>query len=194
MGCALDTASVITSSGSIEYSKLVKIENANELSSALAERIGPKFVDPFATRNTNESLIPYLSYLVTARSAELIQSLYAEDFETFDYSEHPPDTKEAFSADQFKLAIKAIEIIRGRHQRLGEMCRQTVRFNQAIVERDGAIAERDGVIAERDRVIAEHSQMLHKICASLSWRLTKPLRFAARLLREPKSFFTQHHK
>lgn len=161
----------------IEYSKLVKIENAKELSSALAEWIGPKFVNPFATRSANESLIPYLSGLVTTRSAELIQSLYAEDFETFDYSEQPPDTKEAFSADQFKLAIKAIEIIRGRHQRLGEMCRQTVSFNQAIVERDGVIAERDRVIAERDAVI-------NGVYSSRSWRLTKPLRYIAKFVRK----------
>lgn len=159
----------------IDYTKLVKIENAKELSTALAEWIGPDFVDPFATRSANESLIPYLPELITARSAELIRALYVADFEMFGYSEQPPEAKETFSADQFKLALKAIEIIRGRHQRLGEMSVLIPNLNQAV-------AERDRVIAERDRVIAERDAKINAIYASRSWRLTRPLRFIARLL------------
>lgn len=154
----------------IRYSKLVKIENAKELSTALSEWLGPQFVDPFATRSANESLIPYLPELVTARSAELIRTLYAEDFEKFGYSEQPPEAKETFSAEQFTLALKAIKIIRGRHQRLCEMSMQIPILNQAVAERDREIAERDATI--------------NAIYTSHSWRLTRPLRYIARLIRQ----------
>lgn len=158
----------------IEYTKLVKIENAKELSTALAEWMGPDFVDPFATRSANESLIPYLPELVTARCAELIRLLYAEDFETFGYSEQPPEAKETFSADQFKLVLKAIEIIRGRHQRLGEMSGQITPLNQAVAERNAQIANLNQAVAERDAKI-------NAIYASSSWRVTRPIRFIKRL-------------
>jgi len=168
----------------IRYSKLVQIENAKELSAALSKRIGPQFVDPLTRRSTNESLIPYLPELITERSAELIRSLYAKDFESFGYGKQRPDAKETFSEEQFKLALKAIEIIRGRHRRLGEMNAQIGILKQTIANLNRTITER-----ENERVAR-----LHEIYTSYSWRLTKPLRFAARLIREPESFFTRHHK
>jgi hypothetical protein len=124
----------------VHYSKLVKIENAKELSTALSEWLGPRFVDPFATRRTNESLIPYLPEFVTERSAELIRSLYAEDFEAFGYDKQPPEAKETFSADQFNLAFKAIALIRGRHQRLGERNGRVISLTQVIADRAQSIA------------------------------------------------------
>jgi glycosyltransferase involved in cell wall biosynthesis len=192
----------------INYSKLVKIENAKELSQALAERLGGHIPDPFASRRTNESLIPYLPVFVTQRSAELIRSLYAEDFETFGYDKQPPEAKETFSADQFNLAFKAITLIRGRHQRLSERNGQLTSLNQAVAERDGqivslnqAVAERDGqivslnqAVAERDgqivslnQAVAERDGQIVSLVAerehildSTSWKITRPLLFFSR--------------
>lgn len=124
----------------INYSKLVKIENAKELSTALSGWLGPQFVDPFASRGMNESLIPYLPEYVTNRSAELIRKLYAEDFDVFGYSTLPPESKENFSADQFDLAMRAISMIRGRHQRFGEVCSH---FSQIIGDLKRDMANRD---------------------------------------------------
>jgi hypothetical protein len=104
----------------INYTKLVKIENAKELSVALAEWMGPKFVDPFAIRGVNESLIPYLPEFITKRSLELIRKLYADDFEVFKYETRLPEGKEIFTEAQFELAVRAILMIRGRHQRFAE--------------------------------------------------------------------------
>lgn len=134
----------------INYSKLVKIENAKELSQSLAEWLGAYVPNPFASRRTNESLIPYLPEFVTERSSELIRSLYAEDFETFGYDKQPPAVKETFSADQFSLAFKAIALIRGRHQRLGECIGQIVSLNQAVAERDGQLDSLNQAVVERD--------------------------------------------
>lgn len=182
----------------INYSKLAKIEDTSELGQALAERLGPKFVDPFAIRHTNESLIPYLPELVTDRSSELIRSLYAIDFETFGYSKQPPEAKETFSANQFDLALKAITFIRSRHQRLGERTKQIANLNQAVSERDGQIssfnqivAERDGQVASLNQTVAERDGQVaglngqvanlvaeqNSLLNSMSWKITKPLRY-----------------
>lgn len=120
----------------IHYTKLVKIENANELSTALAGWLGPNFVDPFAVRGVNESLIPYLPAFVTERSSDLIRKLYADDFEVFGYSEQPPESREIFSADQFDLAMRAISMIRGRHKRLGELNQIINNLQQDIANSD----------------------------------------------------------
>lgn len=138
----------------INYTKLVKIEDAKALSQALAIHLGESVSDPFAVRHVNESLIPYLPELVTERSSELILLLYAADFEVFGYSKQPPKTNELFSEGQFDIALKAIAIIRGRHQRFGEiqasMREQVVRISKDVIrERDETIHAQTKLIDER---------------------------------------------
>ena len=137
----------------INYSKLVKIEDTKEFSQTLSERLGGHIPDPFANRRTNESLIPYLPEFVTERSSELISSLYVEDFETFEYSKHPPEARETFSTDQFNLAFKAIALIRERHQRLGERNAQIVSLNQTVTERDEQIVSLNQAVTESEEQI-----------------------------------------
>ena len=182
----------------INYSKLVKIENANELSTALSEWLGAKFVNPFSTRNANESLIPYLPELITKRSAELIQKLYVKDFITFGYSVEMPLSVETFSNAQFNLAFKAIEIIRGRHQRLGEMSGQITSLNQALSGRDDKITNLNHVVTGRDDEIAnlnlalilikeqdiKNQAISKEILNSKCWKITKPLRFIGELAKK----------
>ena len=160
----------------IHYSKLVQIENARELSVALAQRIGPAFTDPFAIRHANESLIPYRQAFVTERSAELIRMLYADDFAVLGYSTQPPENTGEFSAEQLDVAIKAISMIRGRHQRMGEMNGRIANLNQAVSERDVQIASLNQALAERDNQIANLSQAVTERdvqIASLSQALTE---------------------
>jgi hypothetical protein len=151
----------------INYSKLVKIEDAGQLSKALADRLGAYIPDPFIHRRSNESLIPYLSEFITDRSSELIRTLYAEDFDTFGYDKHLPSEKKTFSVEQFDLAIKAIRLIRGRHQRLGERSLHIKRLNQALSERDETIAnlnhiviECDGQAAHLNHEVIEHDRQV----------------------------------
>jgi len=145
----------------INYSKLIKIENPEELSKALADGRGEYLPNPFTGRRTNESLIPYFPELVTARSAELICTLYAEDFDIFGYDKQPPKIKETFSAEQIDVAIKAIKLIRARHQRLGERNVQIASINQAVTERDSQISSLNQAMTERDNQIAD----LHRTVA-----------------------------
>lgn len=146
----------------INYSKIFKIEKSEELGAALTEWVGEYIPNPFAGRRTNESLIPYLSEFVTARSSELIRMLYAEDFNIFGYDKEPPASKEDFSEGQFDLAFKAIKFVRARHQRLGERNVQYANLNQAVAERDGhifmlnqAVVEHAGQLANLNQAVAE---------------------------------------
>ena len=50
-------------------------------------------------------------------------------------------------------------------------------MSRALSERDAQIAERDAQIAERDAQIARLAQEVDALRNSMSWRLTKPLRF-----------------
>jgi glycosyltransferase involved in cell wall biosynthesis len=161
----------------INYSKLAKVENSDELSQALAGWLGKYIPDPFASRPTNESLIPYLPEFVTERSAELIRTLYAEDFDAFGYDRQPPKIKETLSTDQLDLALKAITLIRGRHQRLGERNRQVASLTQAVTERDGQIAsltqavtEREGQIASLTQAVTEREGQIASLTQALNER------------------------
>jgi uncharacterized protein (DUF3084 family) len=151
----------------IEYSKVFKIEQAQDLGVALTEWVGEYIPSPFAGRRANESLIPYLPEFVTPRSAALIKMLYARDFETFGYDPEPPESKEAFSAEQLDVALKAIRSIRARHQRLGERNVQCQSLTQNVIERDAqidnlnkAIQSREEQIASLNEVLTEHDRQL----------------------------------
>jgi len=59
-------------------------------------------------------------------------------------------------------------------------------LEQIVAERDSAVAERDSAVAERDSAVAERDSavaLASLMKQSWSWRLTRPLRFAARLVR-----------
>ena len=166
----------------ISYSCLTKIEESEKLTEKLREWLGAYLPSPFQGRRPNESLIPYIPEFITQRSAELICLLYARDFDVFGYDKQIPSAKETFSAEECDLAIKAIKIIRARHQRLGERNEQISDLNHAVAERDGQISDLNQAVAERDGQIASLNQQLHEILNSKSWTFTKPLRQLRRVL------------
>jgi glycosyltransferase involved in cell wall biosynthesis/peptidoglycan hydrolase CwlO-like protein len=144
----------------INYSKLVKIEESAQLSKALSERLGDYVPDPFAERRANESLIPYLPEFVTERSASLIRILYAEDFDVFGYDTQLPQSKEIFSKQELELALRAIKLIRGRHQRLGERTLQISALTQAVAGLEAQIASFNFATSERDAQITHLSHLV----------------------------------
>ena len=157
----------------ISYTQLAQIENLQALRAALSRHLGPEIADPFAVRSSNESLVPYLPEFITSRSAELIRSLYAQDFELFGYDQRKPEAKEKFSTEQLSVALKAIELIRGRHSRLAEI----------RVELDGKAASLNQATLE----IRDLQQQLNQILHSRSWRATAPLRKALEAIRGIRS-------
>ena len=104
----------------INYTKIAQIENIQELKLALLKHLEPGAKDPFSSRPSNISLIPYQPDFITDRAAELIQLLYSQDFELFDYNFEKPESKEKFSTKELNVALRAVSLIRGRHQRLTE--------------------------------------------------------------------------
>lgn len=156
----------------IAYTKLTHIENAKELSLALAEHLGPNIPDPFATHRTNESLIPFLPKFITERSVELIKSLYAEDFITFEYDSKIPMAREEFTSSQLDVTLRAISLIRGRHQRLAEtrgifsaqinraLSEQSSRLNFVILEKDKAISTQKNEIKRIEVVVEQKDQAI----------------------------------
>ncbi|WP_051273488.1 methyltransferase [Desulfotruncus alcoholivorax] len=89
------------------------------------------------------------------------------------------------------------QIIDGRDEQIANLKRvlterdeQIAHFNQVMAECDGQIAnlnqamiERDGQIASLNQVVAEQNDLVNRILASRSWRITRPLRWIVRLLR-----------
>jgi predicted nucleic acid-binding Zn-ribbon protein len=105
----------------IRYTSLSQIEDVSELEKLLADWLGDKVASPFVNRLANESLIPYQEEFISDRSAQLIRALYSADFEQFGYKLDLPKAKESFSSEEFELALKAIDMIRARHERIGVM-------------------------------------------------------------------------
>lgn len=166
----------------IAYTNISQIENVTDLALELAKHLGAGIPDMFAYRRANESLIPYLPDFITKRSGELIRSLYAADFQTFGYDSQPPEAKSKFSVAELDVALQAVEMIRGRHQRLSEirisLFGQIASLNQTVVERDAKIADRDGQIADRDakiainnQTISELTRQLLEIKSRIAWRM-----------------------
>ena len=152
----------------INYTNISQIEDTRQLKLELVKHLGADMPDPFAIRRANESLIPYLPEFITRRAAELIKSLYAGDFQTFGYNNQPPEVKIEFSTSELNVALQAIGLIRGRHQRLFE---QIVEHNQALVERNEQIVILNQVLVERNEQIVILNQAVterNKLAAQLN--------------------------
>jgi GT2 family glycosyltransferase/2-polyprenyl-3-methyl-5-hydroxy-6-metoxy-1,4-benzoquinol methylase len=77
-----------------------------------------------------------------------------------------------------------------RDRRIKELSVDLEAVRGAVAERDGqitslsqAVAERDGQITSLSQAVAERDGQITFILASRSWRLTRPLRFAGRIMR-----------
>lgn len=68
---------------------------------------------------------------------------------------------------------------------------QIASLSQAVAERDGqqiaslnqAVAERDGQIASLNQAVTERNTYIRTLVSSKSWRITKPVRWAGRIMR-----------
>ncbi|MEB2856615.1 sulfotransferase family 2 domain-containing protein [Pseudomonas atacamensis] len=129
---------------SFPYSAISKIEDTAALNAALSAHLGQVYVSPFTTARANESMIPYLPEFISPRSKELIDGLYSKDFEEYGYPMNIPPAKESFSQEQLTVALKGIELLRGRHQRIGEMRQcSTEQMTDLLKAKDWLIEDRD---------------------------------------------------
>ncbi|QJP96826.1 MULTISPECIES: sulfotransferase family 2 domain-containing protein [Pseudomonas] len=123
------------------YSAVSKIEDTAALNAALRSHLGDGYISPFSKARANESLIPYLPQFISPRSKAVIDELYAKDFEFYNYSTSIPPAKEAFSQEQLTVALKGIELLRGRHQRIGEMRRYFIEQISGLLKDKEWLAE-----------------------------------------------------
>lgn len=144
----------------INYSCLVKIEESDRLTQELAVWLGTNINSPFHGPHLNESIIPYSSEFVTERSADLIRTLYARDFDIFRYEKQIPKINTTFSIEQCDIAIKAIKLIRGRNQRLGERYQYIANLNQVISEYEDRIASLSHILSECKVQISNLNQIV----------------------------------
>lgn len=170
----------------ISYSKVTKLENVNDLIPELIRHVGTSISSPFSNRPKNESLIPYSRNFVTDRSTAIIQELYAKDFEVFEYNLTPVTGREDFSTAELNVAIRAIELIRGRHSRLSQI---SIRSSSRISELTHDVERRGGQVADLEKAVLgvrselnELQNILTAVYKSRSWRITRPFRFALKLL------------
>jgi len=105
----------------IRYSVVGKLEDSTELCKRLSVHLGSAYKPPFSFGQRNESLIIYHPTLITARAEELIRTMYAADFDHFRYSTTKPSSQGELNENALRIALAAVRMLRGRHQRIGEM-------------------------------------------------------------------------
>ncbi len=139
--------------------------------------------------------VPVLKNIVLEASERFNLDLYALDFNAPHYRQFVIATREHLSPisppvsemDQSAadLVFRKLMDETYRHYYVASL-RQLAERDSAVAERDSAMAERDSAMAERDSAMAERDSavaLASLIKQSASWRLTRPLRFVARLFR-----------
>ncbi|WP_052391733.1 glycoside hydrolase family 99-like domain-containing protein [Paraburkholderia bannensis] len=161
----------------IDYSQIAKIEDSAQFSKTLQGWLGDHTPDPFAVHRANESLIPFQPEFLTARSAELLRVMYANDFEAFGYDTRVPDAKESFSEAEATVALKAVHLLRARHTQLGQRLGHIARLQAESQDRGAkvdwlhqAVAERDARIGELNSAVGEEAGQVEALQRSIAER------------------------
>jgi hypothetical protein len=105
----------------LHYSVISQLEDNQELCTSLSKHLGREYKNPFLFGKRNESLIPYHADLITKRAEELIIEMYARDFDAFNYTTLKPISQNHLDETSICVALSAVKMLRGRHQRISEM-------------------------------------------------------------------------
>lgn len=109
----------------MSYRVIAHVEEPTELLCQLSQHLGEAYCNPFATKSTNVSLLPYCGGFYSDRAVELVKEMYARDFELFGYSLDVPSGSLLPDDDAMGLAARAIKLLRGRNERIGVLGRGT---------------------------------------------------------------------
>ncbi len=142
----------------ISFSVVSHIENLIDLSIKLTDHLNADYLNPFLNI-TNDSLLPFSEIFISNRSIDLIRKMYADDFIHFGYSLDVPFSTEPLSQGLFDLAIKSIHMLRGRHQRIGEM--RTAFHKDIVNHQDQLNLQNKTIIGLRDQLAISTATILH---------------------------------
>jgi len=154
----------------VDYSILVKLEKPEELTTALAEKLGDHYINPFDSRHVNESLMPYQRDFFTERSVELIRCMYEDDFKVFNYSMTLPEDKVLFTEVECRLAMKASKAIQRRNQRIAELSYENNSWLESeIVKRDAMLSAADASVEQLKQDKAWMESQLAEFESNREW-------------------------
>lgn len=143
----------------ISYSIVSKLEDSSKLCADLELHLGAAYKSPFSFGKKNESLIAYHSDLVTDRSEALIREMYAVDFDYFEYATSKPSTTVDLDENVLRVALSAVEMLRGRHQRTDEMRSE---YKAQIENTKNELFELQKVIDQQHNNFIKLEQMQHQ--------------------------------
>ncbi len=146
----------------IQYAALLRIEEPEGLRDALARQIDETIDEPAPWLIPDEDLLPFRPDLITTRSAELIRTLYADDFLRLGYSDRLPEPEASFSDDELSGELRAISFLRARHAHEAEARHQAEAAHKPLV--------------------MDHDRILGEIQSGKAWRL---VRLLSRLRHDP---------
>ena len=126
------------------YSAIIKLESPKQLEVELFRKFGNGFQSPLNYKRANETIIPFLPDLITPKSQEYIMNLYKSDFKNFNYDREIPAKTREFSEADLQVAIFGVEMLRGRHKRLADVCSY---LNNRIKELNNRIKELEAKLA-----------------------------------------------
>lgn len=123
----------------------------------------------------NAAPIPYHRAVYDAETAEIVNSLYSEDFRQFDYEplgDHGFEGREHWASHASQRVFVANELA-DRHLRIGELL---AALNRSEAGENLRVSRLEQQVRELSRVSTEADDRLKAIEQSRSWRLTRPLR------------------
>lgn len=154
-------------------------EDPDATRAAIGAHIGDpgRLAGPVPRENANP--IPYSPCVYDAATADVLNRVFAADFETYGYplldltgtSEEKAREWRELASSRMRLVSELTE----RHLRIGELLTELELGDQEVLRLEQVIEQlRDRLIAAEAGLAAAHG--------SLSWRLTRPLRAARRRL------------
>jgi len=117
--------------------------------------------------------------------ASLHQAVGSRDTQVASLSQKTFEQDERIAA-LVQCAARSDEQIASANRQIAEANGQIASANRQIDEANGQIAELNNRLGSLYKIIAERERRLDRIFNSYSWRLTKPLRFCARLYRDKR--------
>lgn len=139
----------------LHYDIVAHIEDPAPLVTALQNHLGPAFRNPFAGKRANTSLLPYSSSWISDSAARLIREIYARDFEVFGYDLAVPQGNWDPSKTDVELSVRAIKLLRGRNQRIGELGAELAMRAPRVFEADKALSEAKSVTSSLQVYVSE---------------------------------------